>query len=80
MKCELKRYKISPLADSLPSLRSGVRYAHTATQTPRNKMANAITLLLPTRRFKQENEKKKCTWKINNKIVSLQLFNNCMSL
>jgi len=54
MKSVLKRYKIIPLADNLPSLRSRVRYAHTATQTPRKKMANAITLLLPTLRFKQD--------------------------
>jgi len=34
-------------------LRCRVRSAHTATQTPRKKMANAIILPLPTRHGKQ---------------------------
>jgi len=54
MKNVLYGYKITPLVDKLPCLRSRVRYAHTATQTPRKKMANAIILPLPTRRFKQD--------------------------
>jgi len=45
--------KITPLIDKLPSLRCRVRFAHTATQTPRKKMANAIILLFPTRWGKQ---------------------------
>jgi len=54
MKSILCGYKITPLINRLPSLRSRVRYAHTATQTPRKKVANATILPLPTRRFKQD--------------------------
>ena len=46
--------KITTLIDRLPRLRCRVRYAHTATQTPRKKMANVIILPLPTRRLKQD--------------------------
>ncbi|MCL2098582.1 MAG: hypothetical protein FWH23_07500 [Bacteroidales bacterium] len=53
MKNVLSRYKISPLADSLPSLCSRVCYARTATQNPRKIMALAIFLPLPTHCFKQ---------------------------
>jgi len=52
VKSVLYRDKIIPL-ESLPSLRCRVRSAHTATQTPRKKMANAIILPLPTRCDKQ---------------------------
>jgi len=54
IKSVLDRYNIKSLIDRLPSLRSRVRYAHTATQTPRKKMANAIILPLPTRRLKKD--------------------------
>ena len=54
VKCVLYGNKITPLANCLPSLRSRVPSAHTAPQTPRKKMANAIILPLPTRRFMQD--------------------------
>ena len=53
MKSILHGHKITLLRDRLPCLRSRVRYAHTATQTPRKIMALAIFLPLPTRHFKQ---------------------------
>ncbi|MDR0206693.1 MAG: hypothetical protein LBI45_05495 [Bacteroidales bacterium] len=54
MKSVLNRNKITPLADRLPSFRCRVRYAHTATKTPRKKMANAIILPLPIHHFNQD--------------------------
>jgi len=36
--------RIKSLMERMPSWRSRVRYAHTATPTPRKKMANAIIL------------------------------------
>jgi hypothetical protein len=67
MKSVLKRYRVTPLKDNLPSLRCRVRYAHTATQTPRKKMANAIILLLPTHRFRQVNGNRESEMKSQTK-------------
>ena len=54
MKSLLYGYKITSLIDRLPNLRCRVRFAHTASQTSRKKMANAIILPLPTRRVKKD--------------------------
>ena len=68
--------------DRLPSLRCRVRSAHTATQTPRKKMANAIILPLPTRRDKQdENEStmENGSEKIRSRVI-VKLINFCVTL